>query len=490
MSTRLLLLLALLLSGSAMGQNVQNPGFEVGASDNALRPDKWLIKETAGFNVQLDRAYTKSGAQALKIASTVDAPSGFQSFSQSCPAQLTRPSVLHLRTAVKTENLAGVALWCQIWDDKKMIGFVNSQSLGVEPTGTGEWRELDLALLVKPNVKRFVFGGYLQGKGEACFDEVRFETAAGVTSAPPSPAVKAYLDQAIAIVQQNALVRDSVQWPQTKAEMLDFASGMQTEREAHLVVSYLINVLAQFGDKHSSFSGPKKAMAYRAAQPSEQAPKPTASYLEQGIGYVAVPSFGSVNEQRTLDFATEIQNLIRTIDTEHAVTGWIVDLRNNGGGNMYPMIAGLGPILGEGTLGYFVKAKQEVPWAYEKGEAYAGGPGNGTKVATPYQLRSKNVPVAVLIGPGTGSSGEMTAISFVGRPATRFFGKPTAGFTTANSSFNLSDGAKINLAVSVTADRNHKPYPKQLTPDQIVEKQPQETTNLTIEAAKAWLVER
>ncbi|MDF7813179.1 S41 family peptidase [Hymenobacter sp. YC55] len=473
-----------------MSQSIQNPGFEATKPTDQLRPDAWTIKETAGFSAQLDRTHTLSGAQALKIASTVDAPSGFQSFSQACPVQLTRPTVVHLRTSIKSGNPAGVALWCQIWDDKKMIGFVNSQSRGIEPTGTGDWRELDLTLLVKPNAKRFVFGGYMQGKGEAWFDEVRFETAAGTNDTPPSPVVKAYLDEAIVIVQQNALVRDSVQWPQTKAEMLGFASGMQTEREAHLVVEHLINVLTQYGDKHSSFSGPKRAAAYRAAQPTEQAPKPVANYLEQGIAYVAVPSFGSVNEQRTLDFATEIQSLIRAIDTKHAVSGWIVDLRNNGGGNMYPMIAGLGPLLGEGTLGYFVKAKDEVAWAYNKGEAYAGKPGGGTKVAAPYHLRSKNAPVAVLIGSRTASSGEMTAISFVGRPATRFFGQPTAGFTTANRSFDLSDGAKINLAVSVTADRNHQKYPQRLTPDQEIEKQPQEATDLTIEAAKAWLVKR
>ena len=29
-------------------------------------------------------------------------------------------------------------------------------------------------------------------------------------------------------------------------------------------------------------------------------------------------------------------------------------LRGNGGGNMWPMIAGVGPLLGEGPLGYFI----------------------------------------------------------------------------------------------------------------------------------------
>jgi len=34
--------------------------------------------------------------------------------------------------------------------------------------------------------------------------------------------------------------------------------------------------------------------------------------------------------------------------------GWIIDLRGNSGGNMYPMLAGLSSLLGEGVLGYDV----------------------------------------------------------------------------------------------------------------------------------------
>jgi carboxyl-terminal processing protease len=448
-----------------------------------------LIKETTGFKVQLDATAAKSGAQSLKIASTVEAPTGFQSVTQNCPVQISGPTLLHLRAAVKTRNPTGVALWCQIWDDQKMIGFANSQSLGNKPSGAGEWQELELPLLLKPTTRRLVFGAYLAGKGEAWFDDLRFE-ASPAAGGPPSAQVKAYLNKAIAIVQQNALVQDSIPWAQTQAEMMSFASGMQQESEAHVIVDYLLGILRLYGDNHSSFKRPQAAMAYKAEQVAGEPPKPEARYLAEGIGYIAVPSFASVNNIRSLNFATDIQRLIQTLDTNHTVSGWIVDLRNNGGGNMYPMIAGLGPLLGDATLGYFVKGKYEVPWAYRKGEAYNGKPGGTMKVETPYQLRNQQPRVAVLIGPRTASSGEMTAISFLGRPATRFFGAPTAGYTTANQGFELPDGAKINLAVSVTADRNHKKYPQRLTPDEEVKSHPQDTADQPLEAAKAWLANK
>ena len=83
----------------------------------------------------------------------------------------------------------------------------------------------------------------------------------------------------------------------------------------------------------------------------------------------------------------------------------------------------------------------------------------------PYTLSTPDPPVAVLIGPQTASSGEATALSFKGRPNTQFFGQPTAGFTPANRTFKLSDGAVLVLIVSWMTDRNGEKYPN-VTPDE------------------------
>ena len=74
-------------------------------------------------------------------------------------------------------------------------------------------------------------------------------------------------------------------------------------------------------------------------------------------------------------------------------------------------------------------------------------------------------PVAVLIGQGTVSAGEFTAISFRGRPNTRFFGKPSWGLSTNNESFLLSDGAIINLTTSIAVDRTGQEYGGSILPD-------------------------
>jgi hypothetical protein len=67
---------------------------------------------------------------------------------------------------------------------------------------------------------------------------------------------------------------------------------------------------------------------------------------------------------------------------------------------------------------------------------------------------------------GIASSGEVMAISFIGRENTRSFGSPTCGLSTANSSYNLSGNCKLILTVADLADRNKKSYGFPINPDQ------------------------
>jgi len=181
-----------------------------------------------------------------------------------------------------------------------------------------------------------------------------------------------------------------------------------------------------------------------------------------GIGYLDVPAFVGSPQQSKV-YATALQNLIKTLDTQ-GVRGWIVDLRQNTGGNCYPMIAGLGPLLGEGTLGYFVSPTKTDSWWYRAGRS---GEAHDVccKVDRPYHLRSEEPPIAILGSSYTASSGEITMISFLGMPKVKIFGEPTQGLVTGNDLFKLSDGALIILTCVNDADRNHKACAGPIQPD-------------------------
>jgi C-terminal processing protease CtpA/Prc len=146
---------------------------------------------------------------------------------------------------------------------------------------------------------------------------------------------------------------------------------------------------------------------------------PTGRRLERGIGYLELPAIVGTPEQ-VQAYATTAQRVIKELD-RYRIDGWVVDVRRNTGGNMWPMLAGVGPIVGAGELGSFVFPAERAPWTYQAGQALIGSHVLA-QVDQPYNLRRQLPPVAVLTSPLTTSSGELTALAFAGRPGARSFG--------------------------------------------------------------------
>jgi C-terminal processing protease CtpA/Prc len=300
------------------------------------------------------------------------------------------------------------------------------------------------------------------------------------TAATPTALTDAqqYLSEALDIIQNNALNSSKVDWSTTRPAAFDWEKDAQTPSDTYDTIQW---VLQKLGDHHSFFLTPEDANQMTNST-TEDYPAPKGNLIENKIGYVAVYQFSAQSEEEMNKYANQVQSLIIDLNTKISC-GWIVDLRENLGGNMYPMIAGLGALIGEGDLGSFKDAKGNLThWFYRNG---ASGEGNeaAAKVSHPeFLLSPEETPVAVLIGPKTASSGEATALSFRGRPNTRFFGKPSYGLTTGNAIFPLSDGAMIILTGVVELDRTGKEYGGSIAPDV--------DTSDAEEAAINWLLEQ
>ncbi|MFC7519438.1 S41 family peptidase [Xanthomonas populi] len=156
-----------------------------------------------------------------------------------------------------------------------------------------------------------------------------------------------------------------------------------------------------------------------------------------------------------------------------ASCGWIVDLRHNTGGTMWPMVNRLHALLGNAALGSPVDAAgKQSPWRARSAQR---------STASPDGLQTDR-PVAVLIGPRTASAGEMVAISFRGRANTRSFGQPSASQTTGNRSVELPGGGVLAIASTYTQDRSGHRIDGRLQPDVVLDPQAE-----AAEAAAHWL---
>jgi len=288
-----------------------------------------------------------------------------------------------------------------------------------------------------------------------------------------SPIAKEYINSALDIMQNHSINRYKIDWTPFREKAFEFAGRAQETVQTYDAIKYALKNLE---DNHSFFIEPNNNLQLTSTVQSHSNfvnnlfktnTELLGIRITKNIGFLRIPPFSGSTEA-TIKFAIEIQDLIKEVDTS-IVKGWVVDLRQNTGGNMWPMLAGVGPILGNGLAGKFVDPDSNITnWYYEDGKSILG---NSTivQVENYYKLLNPNPYVAVLTDDRTASSGEAMVIAFRGREQTKSFGGETFGVSTANRGFPLSDGAMLILTVSTMADRDGNLYGYKITPDRVIE---------------------
>jgi len=289
-----------------------------------------------------------------------------------------------------------------------------------------------------------------------------------------------YLQTAIEIIRENALNSDKINWDKALPEAMGFLEFASTTVDTYPIIK---NLLKKLEDNHSYFKTPQKYKKDKFSTVEENDPI-TGKFLESKIAYLNIPYIRGYTDEKNLLYSTIIQDQIAALDSLEPI-GWIVDLRENTGGNMWPMLAGLGPLLGEGILGYMSFLDEDISWIYKNGTI---GFDENILITLPdsgYVVSNPNLPIAVLIGDQTMSSGEAVTISFICNENAKLFGQPTQGLSTVNVSHKLSDGALIVLTEGIFTDRTGRKYGSEIEPDVLVENDEQ-----TIDKAVEWILSK
>lgn len=291
-----------------------------------------------------------------------------------------------------------------------------------------------------------------------CSSLILVGCTAGRTPSPaPSPSgsrlapeAHAYLLVALDSIERTVLRHDAASWSAIRDSALRLAEGAQRPFDTYPAIDWALRRT----NKHSFLQVPT--------------PGAVSAMLPGRVGYLHVPQRGGAG----VALADSLHEAVRSLRRDGACA-WIVDVRANGGGNMWPMLAGVGPLLGDTVVGSFGGRADSPRWYYRDGVsgvlAASGRLDTVSRVTTaPVAAIPSSVPLAVLFDGGTGSSGEAVVIAFLGRPNVRTFGTRSAGFATVNRGLRLPDGANMVVTTGYNADRRGVSYGDQLTPDSLI----------------------
>jgi hypothetical protein len=315
----------------------------------------------------------------------------------------------------------------------------------------------------------------------------------------------ASVDSVYTFIKYNSILRTTVDWTQIDKT---FNEQIKTAKSLRDTMECFVTILGTLNDVHSQIFLNNK---YFGHYPTFN--DTTLSWLKPindkavsltnqihtkiivgKIGYVRVPAFQVYGSKQINGFAQSLADSIIEL-SQKAKKGFIIDLRLNGGGNIYPMLSGLSSFLGNQTVGYETNVNDSITrtWEIKNGNFVIGGYQSTNILVKPIK-KFTSIPIVILIGPITKSAGSMTAIAFKGRPNTVFIGEPTAdGYTTSNGYFQVSPNLTLNFATNYVSDRNMKIYKTMVRPDILVYKGDnfdKLTEDKKMQAAIKWLMEK
>jgi carboxyl-terminal processing protease len=229
----------------------------------------------------------------------------------------------------------------------------------------------------------------------------------------------------------------------------------------------ITSIVEALSDGHSFYLNPSES-AWLKSSAGSTPTKPfvrAAPRAPRDFPTIRLEGYLGFETQAVVKAALEVRNTLEQAQQPNsACTGLVVDLRDNTGGNVWPMLMGLLPLFPDGKLFSF----RDVDGTDTDVAATAGSLRVGVEVPIA-SLALTPMPrpraIAILVGPRTASSGELVAIALRGLEPSKTFGEPSAGQTTANQPFDLPNGGTLVLATAVVVGRSGSPQVGRLQPD-------------------------
>lgn len=450
---------AALVAATAAGETL---GFS--AADAGALPDGWRAAGD-GAVIGVDDEVSFAGGRSLRIVS------GGGGRRARAVRRIEPPDVagnrIRISVRIRTEAVDGAAgLWLRIDGDGGML-YVDGRG-GDGVSGTTDWTMQSIEAPVLEQAASLEIGLMLRGSGTAWFDTPSVEGVDTAARPPPAPAAARYVEHALTLIDAHAIGRSAVDWPAYRDAVLGQARGARTPSETYVALRYAV---AALDDHHSYLMTPERAAALAEAPVSNARTgrppvRPDGRMLGGDSAYVSVPGFAGGSHDAQVEFAERLQAEIARLDARQRC-GWIVDLRGNSGGNLWPMLVGLGPLLGDGEAAgaIYADGRRASIW-YRGGRAGLGRYARLRVRGDAIRLREDEPRIAVLLGGRTASSGEIVALALAaGAGERRSFGAPTRGLATGTRTFTLPDGAALVLAVAATTDREGRVQDGPLEPD-------------------------
>jgi len=286
---------------------------------------------------------------------------------------------------------------------------------------------------------------------------------------------RAVMSIVLSVVEQRAVGLGSDTWPLIRRGAEADAVSADSEQALYTAIRQVLATLDDGG--HSSAFSPGqwkqvKADVTRDAAEHQRTVPEHVRLVElpnggSSVVVVAVPPHAAMDEQSGMTLSKGLAGeLFRAAAVRPCAV--VVDLRETGGGNMWPSLTALRALVDPDHMGGIVDRNDQLVASYQALAERQFSADLGEH-ALPLGALART-PVAILIGPRTVSASEGITTFLRARPRSTLIGQPTAGLTTSNQKFDLPDGGAVILATARLTDPAGKGYRGAIEPDVLADR--------------------
>nr|WP_314497806.1 S41 family peptidase [uncultured Chryseobacterium sp.] len=297
-----------------------------------------------------------------------------------------------------------------------------------------------------------------------------------------SDSIRTYVTEALNKMKSKSVNKSKLNWEEIFEKTFKETSEAKTVKDTYPGIK---KALQSLNDSHSNFYPEEVIRVYTLGYKAtgQEFPVIKSELMENSYAYISLPDIGSFNKDDWNQYINTFYSKVHELQ-KHNPKGWIIDLRGNFGGMLYPMYAAVAPFIDRKNAVGTKDAEGAVEYYnYKKGKFYEGSTVTQVFQVTQQQPKQIKAPIALLVNKVTGSSAEFITAAFVGQKNVKIIGTNTQGLTSGNQEYKLSDGSFLVLTIGNIVDRTGKEYStigKGIDPDIRIEKSSDETkTNET-----------
>ncbi len=295
------------------------------------------------------------------------------------------------------------------------------------------------------------------------------------------------LDSIISITKENSLYTNTVDWNSLHEEMFAKYQDNDSINSLQKPIEHMFTKLEDFhgfamvnGIQCKGTVQRKRNVSYdyenedyvtnmsEIYQETITTTEIVATVLSDSIAYIQIPMINNNygNDSLNIAHTTKIRNKICELSKLNP-KGYIIDLRANIGGTMWPMFSGLGVLFPNMELGGDTKDGKTFysKWSLINGNLHVDDYATPNMPTINCTIEIEHTKIAVLIGRYTSSSGEAVASGLKGKNNCKLFGETTFGASTTNSWFSITQNISVNPAIAYYMSSDYTVHTDGISPD-------------------------